>query len=75
MAELWEGKATFQDLKIPVPQEYQAYIDLGRFRNALILDEFTREPKSGIKRFVDAYHLSYYTPAGEQGSTRPGGGE
>jgi hypothetical protein len=75
MAQLWESKAGFQDLKIPVPREYQAYIDLGRFRNALILDAFTRAPKSGIKRFVDAYHLSYYTPPEEQRSGRPGGGE
>jgi hypothetical protein len=61
LANLWEGKVRFQDLKIDVPREYQAYLDLGRFRNALILEEFTRRPNSGLRRFVDAYHLAYYT--------------
>jgi hypothetical protein len=60
-AKLWEGKISLQDLKLDVPREYQAYVDLGRFRNALILDEFTRHPDSGIRRFVDAYRLEYYT--------------
>jgi hypothetical protein len=62
LARLWEGKARFQDLGIPVPPDYQSYIDLGRFRNALILDEFSRHPDSGIGRFAEAYNLEYYTP-------------
>jgi hypothetical protein len=62
MAQLWEGKARFKDLNIPVPTDYQSYIDLGRFRNALILDEHTRHPFLGLGRFVDAYNLEYYTP-------------
>ncbi len=61
LAKLWEGKIRFQELKLVVPRDYQAYLDLGRFRNALILDEFTRHPDSGIRRFVDAYRLDYYT--------------
>jgi hypothetical protein len=61
LAKLWEGRIRFQDLKIDVPRDYQAYIDLGRFRNALILDEFTRHPESEIRRFVDAFALGYYT--------------
>ncbi len=61
IAKMWEGKVRMQDLKLDVPREYQAYLDLGRFRNALILDEFTRHPDSGIRRFVDAYRLEYYT--------------
>jgi hypothetical protein len=65
MAQLWEGKARFQDLDIPVPPDYRSYIDLGRFRNALILDEHTRRPNSGIGRFVEAYNLEYYTPDDE----------
>lgn len=65
LAQIWEGKARFQDLQIPVPPDYQSYIDLGRFRNALLLDEFTRRPDSGIGRFVDAYRLEYYTPEEE----------
>lgn len=66
LAQLWEGKARFQDLNIPIPPDYQSYIDLGRFRNALILDEETRHPESGIGRFAEAYSLDYYTPDEEQ---------
>jgi len=65
LTQLWEGSARFQDLNIPVPPDYQSYIDLGRFRNALILDEFTRHTDSGIGRFVEAYGLAYYTPEEE----------
>jgi hypothetical protein len=65
MAQLWEGKARFEDLKISIPPDYQAYIALGRFRNALILDDHTRHPHSGLERFVEAYNLSYYTPDDE----------
>jgi hypothetical protein len=65
LAQLWEGKARFEDLKISVPSDYQAYIALGRFRNALILDDYTRHPQSGLERFVEAYNLSYYTPEDE----------
>jgi hypothetical protein len=62
LARLWEGKARFDDFGIAVPGDYRAYIDLGRFRNALILDEHSRHPQVGLGRFVDAYHLEYYTP-------------
>jgi hypothetical protein len=65
MAQLWEGKARFEDLKISVPPDYQAYIALGRFRNALILDDHARHPHSGLERFVEAYNLNYYTPEDE----------
>jgi hypothetical protein len=70
MAQLWEGKARFQDLNIPVPPDYQSYIDLGRFRNALILDEHARHPHSGLGRFVEAYNLEYYTPEDESTGTK-----
>jgi hypothetical protein len=62
LAELWEGRTRFQDLAIPVPPDYQSYVDLGRFRNALVLDELTRHPQPGIGRFAQAYHVEYYTP-------------
>ena len=68
-SELWEGKARFEDLAISLPPDYQSYVDLGRFRNALILDERTRNPASGIGRFADAYRLDYYTPEESQPET------
>jgi hypothetical protein len=60
--QIAEGKARLQDLNIPIPPDYQSYIDLGRFRDALILDEHTRHPFLGLGRFVEAYSLEYYTP-------------
>lgn len=60
LSQLWEGKIRFSDAGIPVPPDYQAFIDLGRFRSALILDEHTRHPTAGLRPFVEAYNLSYY---------------
>jgi hypothetical protein len=58
--QLWEGKVRFQDLNVAVPQDYQFYIDLGRFRHALLLDEVTRRPDSEIRKFVRAYNIEYF---------------
>jgi hypothetical protein len=69
LSQLWEGKARFKDLNIPVPADYQSYIDLGRFRDALILDEHTRHPFLGLGRFVEAYSLEYYTPEEQAAAT------
>jgi hypothetical protein len=69
LAQLADGKARFQDLNIPIPPDYQSYIDLGRFRDALILDEHTRHPFLGLGRFVEAYNLEYYTPAEDAAAT------
>ena len=43
---------------------------LFRSRNALILDEHSRNPQSGIGRFVEAYNLEYYSPEDEPGATK-----
>jgi hypothetical protein len=42
---------------IRIPDDYLAYLELGRFRNALVLDELKRQPTEGLKKFVDAYDL------------------
>lgn len=60
--QLWAGKARFSDFKLPVPVDYQAYVDLGRFRNALILDAQSRDADRGLNWFSEAYHIEYYTP-------------
>jgi len=61
-SRLWEGSLQFRDVGIPIPPDYQAYLDLGRFRNALILNELSHNQASGIGRFADAYQLRYYEP-------------
>jgi hypothetical protein len=48
---------------IPVPKTYQTYLDLGRFRNALILDEAAHHPTPGLANFIATYHLQGYQPA------------
>ncbi|MSR60641.1 MAG: hypothetical protein EXS05_23880 [Planctomycetaceae bacterium] len=61
--QLWLGKVRLSDLKLSVPDDYKAYLDLGRFRNALILDAQVRDPGCGLHRFSEPYHIEYYTPA------------
>ena len=46
---------------IPVPPGYQTYLDLGRFRNALILEDARRRP--ALTNFIAAFALEAYRPA------------
>jgi hypothetical protein len=60
---IWEGKAGLSDAKLSVPPDYQHYVDLGRFRNALILDALkTGRNAEGLEEFASEYGLSYYAP-------------
>jgi hypothetical protein len=43
---------------IPIPKTYQTYLDLGRFRNALVLDEARRRPTKGLTEFIQLYALT-----------------
>ncbi|HUR38680.1 MAG TPA: hypothetical protein VM222_04275 [Planctomycetota bacterium] len=43
--------------KIAIPDDYRAYLELGRFRNALVLSELKTNPTEGLQKFVDAYDL------------------
>ena len=45
---------------VAVPKSYQTYLDLGRFRNALILDQAKRHPAAGLTNFILAYGLQAY---------------
>ena len=42
---------------VTIPDNYLAYLQLGRFRNALILDAFRRTGDFTYKKFIDAYDL------------------
>jgi hypothetical protein len=48
---------------ISVPKTYQTYLDLGRFRNALILDEAAHHPTSSLTNFIATYRLQAFKPA------------
>jgi len=61
-ARLWEGKVRLQDLNLSIPEDYRAYLALGRFRNSLLLDEDARRSSEGVRRFNEAYNIRYYAP-------------
>jgi hypothetical protein len=43
--------------QVTLPDDYRAYLQLGRFRNALILDELSQRPTSALKTFIANYSL------------------
>ena len=55
------GAAPLKDLGIPLPQAYQAYTELGRFRNAIVLDELANRPTDSLQRFVTINRLVFKT--------------
>jgi hypothetical protein len=55
---LMNGKQTLAGLRINVPADYRAYLELGRFRNAIILDEASKRPTPALTEFIQAYALS-----------------
>jgi len=55
-SKVWSGEKPLEYL-VPeggpaVPELYQTYLDLGRFRNALLLDEYKRRPTEPLKQFM-----------------------
>ena len=50
---------------IDVPKTYRTYLDLGRFRNALILEEAKRNPSAGLTNFINTYRLDAGMEAAE----------
>lgn len=62
---LTEGKQSLQSLHIAIPRDYREYLELGRFRNALILDEQSRRPSDTLRKFIDTYELMASQTRGE----------
>ncbi|MEX0939303.1 MAG: hypothetical protein WDZ59_15680 [Pirellulales bacterium] len=54
------GRADFGDPGVAVPDDYAAYVELGRFRNALVVAEERRRPTEAISKFIDTYALHPY---------------
>ena len=52
-----EGNPTAKKLLASMPGDYRAYLQLGRFRNALLLDEATRRPSPALAAFIQRYEL------------------
>ena len=55
--QLMAGTKSLASLNIEMPNDYRAYLNLGRFRNALILDEQGRRPSDNLAKFIDQYDL------------------
>lgn len=43
--------------EVPTPPDYKHYLELGRLRRVLILDEERRRPTKSMKEFIRAYRL------------------
>lgn len=56
LAPVYDGQKTLSSA-VSIPASYQMYLDLGRFKNALILDEEKRRQTAGLADFIAAYHL------------------
>jgi len=54
-----EGRSNFKDLSVKIPPHFQLYLDLGRFRNSLVVMEEQKRGrgKTSLTRFVDSYEL------------------
>jgi len=57
---VFAGRAPLASLGVPIPRVYQAYLDLGRFRNALILDEEARLSTVPLRDFIEKNGLQAY---------------
>jgi hypothetical protein len=60
------GHSGFGDLGVTIPQDYQLYMDLGRFRNALVLHEAQRNSNPSLTAFINNYALRTFYGADER---------
>jgi hypothetical protein len=54
------GRAPLRDLGLAIPEIYQAYLELGRFRNALLLDEAKRRNTPALEEFIETNQFGFY---------------
>jgi hypothetical protein len=53
----YTGHSDFGDLGVAIPEDYQIYLKLGRFRNALVAHRERVAPTPSLTRFIDVYAL------------------
>jgi len=68
--KFFEGRSDLGDLGVKIPSDYQMYLDLGRFRNALVLDQQRRHPTPELAQFIDRYDLQAF-PVSESAADKP----
>jgi hypothetical protein len=59
---VFEGRKPLGALGVSLPKSYELYLGLGRFRNALLLDEQKNHPSKGLKKFITAHGLTGHDP-------------
>lgn len=59
LVDINTGLKSFLKSEIRVPPEYRAYLKLGRFRNALVLDELKQRPTEQLRAFATTYGIRY----------------
>jgi hypothetical protein len=52
-------------------QGYAKYVTLGRFRNALLLDEARKRPTANLRAFISGFGLSGYKPVTQTAANTP----
>lgn len=57
---LVKGKMSVEDLGVPLPEIFLAYLELGRMRNALLLNELELRPTADLQAFINTYGLAGY---------------
>lgn len=65
-----EGRSNFGELGVAIPPDYQAYLALGRFRNALVVAEERRNPGTSLTRFIETYGLEPFRVSSEPRAIR-----
>jgi hypothetical protein len=66
--KFFAGRSDFGDLGVEIPADYQRYLDLGRFRNALLRYELQQRPSESLHQFIAQYGLA--TPVVTEKSER-----
>jgi hypothetical protein len=62
LAKVFSGLESLKAYGVSVPESYRLYLALGRFRNALILEEARKCPTPGLAGFIFTYRLQGYQP-------------
>jgi hypothetical protein len=87
ISKIWEspnarsfltGHSDFGDLGVQIPPDYQMYLALGRFRNALVIARLHEKPTESLQKFVSTYQLEQFQVPGvpaltAQRAQKPGG--
>lgn len=58
--EVMSGRLPYRELGLPIPAIYADYLALGRFRNALLLDEEKRRPTAALTEYIQKNRFEVY---------------